>query len=48
MTMHDTQLTWAGWRMTNLTDAERREADDSMGRLYARLRRLVRGGSRRT
>ena len=45
--MHDTQLTGSVWRMTNLSDAERREADDSMGRLYARLRRLVRARARR-
>jgi hypothetical protein len=40
--MHDTHLTWTVWRMTNLTNAERREADDSMGRLFAQFRRRTR------
>lgn len=40
--MHDAHLTGAVWRMANLTDAERRDADDSMGRLYAQFRRRVR------
>jgi hypothetical protein len=41
-TMHDSQLTSAVWRMTNLTNAERREAEDSMGRLFAQFRRRTR------
>ena len=40
--MHETYLAGAAWRMTNLTDAERRAADDSMGRLYATFRRRSR------
>jgi hypothetical protein len=40
--MHDAHLTGAVWRMTNLTGAERREADDSMGRLFAQFRRRTR------
>ena len=42
--MQDAQLTWVVWRMNNLTDAERREADESVGRIYARLRRRLRRG----
>jgi hypothetical protein len=40
--MHDTHLTGTIWRTANLTDAERRAADDSMGHLFAQFRRRTR------
>jgi hypothetical protein len=41
--MHEAQLTGVTWRTANLTAADRRAADDSVGRLFTQFRRRVHG-----
>lgn len=45
--MHEAQLTGVTWRTANLTAADRRTADDSVGRLFARFRGRLRIAGRR-